>query len=209
METFEKITRPYVVLYESRHLFRSAAINLFEEQGCNIVTVKPDMPIKESLGIQNTSALVAIGLNGAGRDIFSILHDIYHLASQSFQIIVWVRWEFRILKKLLLALGVRHVFIEYVLYEELTDFFSVPRYISEHWITQPKQHHSKILTNTELRTLLDMSKGLSVSCIALYRNRDSKTIYAHKRNARSRLEMDDSEWLDMLSKISLIYSLGF
>jgi len=195
---------PKVVLYEPRHLLHNAIINIFNHYGWNVFDIRADMYVEDFCSITDKSALIALGMYGTGKDIIPFLQAIHRFSSMNYQIMVWLPKQDNAFEKFLTTLGVRHIFTETSLYEELTHFAAthlLPK--------QPKTRLRTMLTDNELAILLDISKGMSVTSIANQRRCSNKTIYALKRNARIRIGLDAHEWLELLSKISKIKSIDF
>ena len=208
MNTLPHESRPKVVLYEPRLLLHNAVTHIFDEYGWDVFDIRAEMFIEDFCSIADQSALVALGINGTGKDIIPFLRAIHHFSSMDYQIVVWMSKQDDAFKKLLISLGVSYIFTETTLYEELTDFaarYSFPTRCPE----QPKNLLRTKLTNNELATLLDISKGMNIASIANLRRCSQKTIYSLKRNACTRIGLDAPEWLGILATISQIKSITF
>lgn len=195
---------PKVVLYEPRYLLHNAISNIFNDYGWNVFDIRADMFVEDFCSITDKPALIALGMYGTGKNIIPFLQAIHRFSSMNYQIMIWLPKQDNAFKRFLTALGVRYIFTATSLYEELTDFaatYSLPE--------QPKNRPKTMLTDNELAILLDISKGMNVASIANQRRCSNKTIYALKRNARTRIGLDAHEWLELLSKISKIKSIDF
>jgi DNA-binding CsgD family transcriptional regulator len=208
MNELPQESSPKVVLYEPRYLLNNAVTHIFDEYGWDVFDISADMFIKGFCSIVDKSALVALGIDGTGKEIIPFLRAIHHLSSMNYHIVVWLSKQDDVLKKLLISLGVSHIFTETTLYEELTyfaDTHSFPTRCPE----QPKSLLRAKLTNNELTTFLEISKGMSVASIANLRRCSNKTIYSLKRNACTRIGLNTHEWSGLLTTISQIKSITF
>lgn len=206
MNTHTKESRPKVMLYEPRYLLRNAASHLFEELGWDVFNIRADMFIEDCCSIADKTTLIALDINGAGKNIIPFLRVIHRFSSLNYQIIAWLPKKDNTLSILLNALGIRHIFNESILHEEIAIF------LDRHFLTgnyQEKPKKSKKLSNSELDILIDISKGMSVASIANLRHCSIKTVYSIKRNILTRLEITNHEWVVMLSRILKIQSIVF
>lgn len=201
-------SKPRLVLYEPRHLIHNVAAHIFEEHGWDVFDVRGDMFIEDFCSIADKSTLVALGITGTGQNIIHLLHAIHRLSSMSYQIVVWQPWQDNTFKKFLTAIGVRHIFTEPTLYEDLTDF-AAARCLPVCWSEQPRNQLRKRLTDNELAILLDISNGMSIANIANVRRCSIKTVHSLKRNARTRIGLEIRELLDISFRISQIQSINF
>ncbi|MCU6398758.1 LuxR C-terminal-related transcriptional regulator [Enterobacter quasiroggenkampii] len=204
MNTHVKESRPKVLLYEPRYLLHNAASHLFEELGWNVFDIRADMFIEDCCSIADKTTLIALDINGAGKNIIPFLRAIHRLSSMNYKIIVWLPKKDSTFSILLNSLGVRHIFKESTLHEEIATF-SARHFPPGNDQEQPKQR--KKLSNSELDILIDISKGMSVASIANVRHCSRKTVYSLKRNILTRLEITNHEWIVMLSRILKIQSI--
>lgn len=196
------------MLYEPRHLLHNAITHVFDECGWDVFDVRADMFIEDFCSIVDKSVLVALGIDGTGKEIIPFLRAIHHFSSMNYQIMVWLSKQDDAFKKLLISLGVSYIFTETTLYEEL-NYFAAGRCFPTRCSEQPKSLLRAKLTNNELDALLDISKGMSVARIANLRRCSNKTIYSLKKNACTRIGLNLHEWSGILTTISQIKSITF
>lgn len=200
-----------VILYEPRTLYRFTAQHALQGAGYNVKEVASNQLTEEMCYAVGSDIVIAIGIAGAGAEISTILHSIRELTLRKRQVVVWLPEENNSLFKLMQGLGVSHIFSEMGLYNELMGLPGTPMFISP-LLTPPPMpaipNSIGKISRTELKHLLDFSRGMTAKEIANFRHVSYKTVFTHKKNITYHLNLNTSaEWLELLSRIELIRSL--
>lgn len=210
MSQFNKIEK--VMLYEPRSLFRNAARYCLEDQGCKVTEIYHGRLVEEAFASDNHNAVIAIGLTGAGEEIYSLLRVIHILSAQNQNLLVWLPERDNLLSYLVHGLDVHSLLCETRLEEELSQWVQCQTFTSLHF---PSRINSVLkggrrskLSESELDMIIDFSRGLSANDIAHSRHSSYKTVFTHKRNAQQRLNFDSSvQWLDLLTRLQQLRSI--
>lgn len=181
-----------------------------EKFECRVYNIFDDDMV--GMFLSNPNSLFAIGLNGVGRNLFTLMEIIHQATEKTINLVVWLAADDIELASLLNSLGVNSLICESCLSEELPKrlvnmLFSSSQFQIMHKYPL-KGAGIKKLTKSELGVLIDYSRGLDIHEISRLRNISDKTVYAHIHNARLRLNLDDrTRWFSLLTRLRQISSL--
>lgn len=201
-----------IILYEPRMLHRNAVCSCLEAQGYQVKIINDINADDIMLATDSESEPVIVGIGGAGADFFMVLHWIYRLVERSVKTAVLLHEYDTLLARMMNELGVSSLLCEPFLQQELKQFLELPLYRSTSF-PGPVRHFSneikRYLSLNELNYLTEFARGMTAHEIAAHRQVNYKTVYAHKRNIRLRLElMKTEDWLALLSRIEKLYRTG-
>ncbi|MEP8889447.1 LuxR C-terminal-related transcriptional regulator [Enterobacter roggenkampii] len=196
----------HVILYEPRLLFYHAARCSFESLGCKVTSITSSKLVEEFYKPYAEGVLFAIGVSGAGEDISSLLRAIYRLNMLNAKLVVWIPARDELLVRVMYGLGVQNLLCEAYIQEELPKRILNQNFSSQHlpryYQPRGKGQCKTKLSCRELDILIDCSHGLNSYEIARSRHTSYKTVFTHKRNARNRLNLENSiQWLDLLTRL--------
>ncbi|MCU6398424.1 LuxR C-terminal-related transcriptional regulator [Enterobacter quasiroggenkampii] len=199
---FWEIKSQKVVVFESRLLFRNIVNNYFTETGHSVSFVSGHNLTEEVCLAAQDNALIALGIAGVGTHFKNVLRVIHYVSNLHREVAVWVPEAEGMLLQLMLGLGVSHVLAEEHLADEMPGITPYSQFITPTAQSLARRHEIKRITSSELNVLLDATQGMSVNQIAAYRNRNYKTIIAHRRNMCQKMGLENgADWFELLVKI--------
>lgn len=189
-----------VILFEPRALVRSGVCSLLRNHHCEVVHCWSLEKLIETICNQGDDRQILLaGLGGIGNMIPSFIRILHFTRSMSLTSFVYLPVQDVLLTKMLMGVGVDLCTTEDRLESELNKLFSKP---------SVAKRHGDCLSPAELNVLLDYASGLQTKEIATRRTCNYKTVFTFKRNARIRLNIENSSgWINLMSQISLLTSL--
>lgn len=198
-------------LYEPRQLFHHAARHCIEASGCPVNNIGPDGIMEDVFSFINPGALIAVGLSGAGQELYTLLKIIHQATENRVNLVVWLPEQDKYLADLMRVLGVNSLLCETLLTEELPHRLNNPLFSSSHFpfklFSISRGGTKSKLSRKELDVLIECARGLDVGGIASSCHIAHKTVYAHIHNARAKLNLEDRTcWFNLLNGLQKISS---
>ncbi|MCU6278852.1 hypothetical protein [Enterobacter quasiroggenkampii] len=199
----------FAILYEPRQLFNHAARQCIEASGYPVNNIYPDGIIENVFSFNNPDVLIAVGLSGAGQELYTLLRIIHQTTEYPVNLVVWLPEQDKLLANLMRAMGVNSMIREIHLTEELPLRLNNPLFFSPYFPvrSEPLSRGGVKckLSRTELDIIIDSACGLNAREIAVSRHLSYKTIFAHIHNARVKLSLEDRiSWFNLLSGLQMI-----